>query len=377
MPDDRLQRRAPEALPLTLLTGFLGSGKTTLLNRLVQSPAFADAVVIVNEFGEVAIDHLLIEKADGGLLTLASGCICCSVRGDMVTTLEDLLRRRDNGRMPPFDRIVIETTGLADPAPILNAIALHPYLGLRYRVDGVLTTVDAVHGLATLDAHAEARTQVAVADGLIVTKSDLLADDPPAQAAVGRRLRALNPLAEACDAARGEATATALLAASLFRHAPRLGAAHDHPDHDHPDHDHRDHAGHGAHHHDAHHHGGIGSFVLLGDDPLAATAVEMFLDLLRATHGAALLRVKGLLAMRDDPARPLLVQGVQHTFHPSRRLAAWPDADHGSRLVVIGRDLDRTAIERLWAAFFAPPAIDTPDGAALASPFATGGPGLF
>lgn len=368
MADDRLRRRAPEALPLTLLTGFLGSGKTTLLNRLVEAPAFADAVVIVNEFGEVAIDHLLIEKADGGLLTLASGCICCSVRGDMVTTLEDLLRRRDNGRMPPFDRVVVETTGLADPAPILNAIALHPYLSLRYRVDGVLTTVDALHGLATLDAHAEAQTQVAVADGLIVTKSDLLADRPAMLEFLRGRLRTLNPLADMFDAALGEASAPALLGASLFRHAARLGTEHE--PHDHHDHDHE-------HGEDAHHHAGIGSFVLRGDGPLAATGVEMFLDLVRATHGAALLRVKGLLAMSDDPARPLLVQGVQHTMHPPRRLAAWPDADHGSRLVVIGRDLDRTSIERLWAAFFAAPAIDTPDGAALASPFATSGPGLF
>ena len=372
MADDPLRRRAPDALPLTLLTGFLGSGKTTLLNRLVQSAEFADAVVIVNEFGEVAIDHLLIEKADGGLLTLASGCICCSVRGDMVTTLEDLLRRRDNGRMPPFDRVVVETTGLADPAPILNTIALHPYLSLRYRIDGVLTTVDALHGLATLDARAEAQTQVAVADGLILTKSDLLADRPADLEAVRVRLRTLNPLADVFDAAKGEATASALLAASLFRHAARLGTEVDHAHHHH-DHAHEDH----DHDHGAHHHPGIGSFVLLGDSPLAPTAVEMFLDLLRATHGAALLRVKGLLALSDDPARPLLVQGVQHTFHPSRRLAAWPDGDHGSRLVVIGRDLDRTAIERLWAAFFAPPAIDRADGAALASPFAIGGPGLF
>jgi G3E family GTPase len=369
-----LRRRPPEALPLTLLTGFLGAGKTTLLNRLVQAPELARAVVIINEFGDVPIDHLLVEKADEAMLTLSSGCLCCSVRGDLVATLEDLLRRRDNGRIAPFDRVVIETTGLADPAPILNTVALHPYLMLRFAIEGVITVVDAVHGAATLDRFGEAVRQVAMADCVVLSKTDLLAE-PGAAAALRDRLATLNPLAEIVEAGTPAASAGALLAASLFRNAARLGEAgsHGHEQHAHehgPEAHDRDHD-HGPH--DA----GVGSLVLTAEKPLAPASADMLLDLLRATHGAKLLRVKGLLALSDDPARPLLIQAVQHTAHPARRLAAWPDGDTTSRLVVIGLDLDDMAIRRLWAAFTAPPAVDQPDAAALASSLDRGGPGLF
>lgn len=365
----RLARRAPEPLPITVLTGFLGAGKTTLLNRLVNEPELSGAVVIVNEFGDVAIDHLLVEKAEGGLLTLASGCICCTVRGDLVAVLEDLLRRRDNARMAPFDRVVIETTGLADPAPVLNAIVFHPYLTLRYRIDGVVTLVDALHAAVTLDAHDEAVRQVAVADCLVLTKADLCPDGAVPAALTGR-LSDLNSLADQVGAA--DATAATLLGASLFRHAGRVAARTDEVDHHH--HGHHDHADHDHAHHDhGPHDDRIASFVLTAETPMTAAALDMFLDLLRAGHGPALLRLKGLAALTDDPGRPLLVQGVQHYLHPPRRLPDWPDADRGTRLVVIGRDLDRVVVERLWTAF-GPPAVDRPDAAALAEHLA---PGLF
>src|SRR6476661_3090455 len=163
-------------IPVTVNTGFLGAGKTTLLNRLLRDPALADTVVIVNEFGEIGLDHLLVETASDGMILLAAGCLCCTVRGDLIATLEDLLRKRDNGRIAPFKRVVIETTGLADPAPILHAILYHPYLSLRYALAGVVTLVDAVNGAATLDGHEEAVKQVAMADRLVLTKTDLAGD---------------------------------------------------------------------------------------------------------------------------------------------------------------------------------------------------------
>jgi G3E family GTPase len=388
----REPRRPPPAFPLTVLTGFLGAGKTTLLNRLLQDPALADTLVLINEFGEIGLDHLLVEKVDGDLVVMTSGCLCCTVSGDLTNTLEDLLRRRDNNRIKPFNRVVIETTGLADPAPVLHTLMYHPYLMLRFRLDGVVTLVDAFNGMTILDRHAEAVKQVAVADRLVLTKTDLLSDDADGKAkgaALRARLAALNPTALQFDAARGEADAVHLLNIGLYDpdrkipdvrrwlNAEALTApkedhhhnhGHAHGDYGHDDHGHDDHE-HGRLHQHAHdpnrHDAKIRAFALRHADPVPLAALDMFLELLRTAHGQHLLRVKGIIALADDPSRPLVIHGVQHMFHPPARLDSWPDDDHTTRIVFILHDLEPAFVEALWRGFANLAAPDTPDSTAL------------
>jgi G3E family GTPase len=364
-----------EPIPLTVITGFLGAGKTTLLNALLRDPQLRDTAVLVNEVGEIGLDHLFYEVVDGDTMLLAGGCLCCSVRGDLVAALENILRGIDNGKTAEFRRVVIETTGLADPASVLHAVMAHPYLVRRYRLDGLVTVVDAVNGGGTLDRHQEALKQAAMADRIVLTKTDLAPEDDAA--ALRARLKALNPVAIVSDAAKGEATADGLLNAGLYDPAQKIPdvkrwlkeAEVDEAEHAHHHHD-------GEHdHHHAHHDDKIRTFSIATDKPIPASTIEMFLDFLRATHGPKLLRLKGIVQLAEEPDEPLILHAVQHIIHPPARLPAWPDDDHRSRLVCVTYDLDPAVVRRLFDAFLGVPKTDTPDRAALTdNPLSLGRP---
>ncbi|MET3595992.1 G3E family GTPase [Mesorhizobium shonense] len=360
-------------IPVSVLTGFLGAGKTTLLNRLLKHPQLADTAVIINEFGEVAIDHLLVEQASDGIIQLSDGCLCCTVRGDLVDTLADLVDRLQTGRIARLARVVVETTGLADPAPVLQSIMAHPALVQAFRLDGVITLVDAVNGEAALDGHVEAVKQAAVADRIVLTKTDL-AEGSDVEA-LRARLHQINPGALLLDVNDPGTGAASLFNCGLYNPETKsadvrrwLGeeAAHDHHHHDDHDHSH--------HHHDHRHDSRVRSHALVHDGPVPFSAIEMFLDLLRSTHGEKLLRMKGVIELMEDPSRPLVIHGVQKILHPPARLPAWPDGQRGTRLVLVTLDMPQDYIQRLFAAFTNKPSIDTPDRTALeANPLAIAG----
>jgi G3E family GTPase len=320
-----------DRLPVVLVTGFLGSGKTTLISALLAHPAMGETVVLVNELGEVAIDHHLVRRVDERTVVLASGCVCCTLRGDLRDELRDVLDRRARGELGVVRRVVVETTGVADPAPVLSTLVGESMLRHHVVAEAVVTTVDGVSGAATLDGHAEAVKQAAVADTLVVTKADMAA--PADVAALEARLRALNPVAPVRRVSFGAIAPDVLLGARV-RAEPRavVPADPDGPGEDH-----------------GHHPGDIRSFTLVRDGPLDWDAFAVWLTMLLHSRGLDVLRVKGLL---DVGARgPVVLDGVQHVVHRPRHLAAWPDDDHRTRIVFITRGIERDAVLASLEAF--------------------------
>ncbi|MPS29106.1 MAG: GTP-binding protein [Alcaligenaceae bacterium] len=332
--------------PVSLLTGFLGSGKTTLLGRLIRHPGMADTAVIINEFGEIGLDHHLVEAVSGEAVLLASGCVCCTMRDDLAATLRELYDKRERGEIPAFRRVVIETTGLADPAPIIHSLLKHADVRQVYALDSVISTIDAVNGEAQLDRQPESVKQAAVADRLVLTKADL-ADEVRTEALL-RRLAQLNPEADVVRADRGEVDPARLFEVEAL---PRQRAAEsgDEPEPGGyladvmrhvcgPDCGHACRPG-GPGRHDA----GIRTHAFRFDQPLDWERVSAWLGGLAYFHGDALLRMKGLLNLRNESA-PVAVHAVQHLFHDPVTLAGWPDEDRDSRLVFITQGLDREVI---------------------------------
>jgi G3E family GTPase len=329
-------------IPFHLVSGFLGAGKTTIINRLLRAPELSDALIIVNEWGEVGIDHLLYERLAGEAVLLNSGCVCCALRGDLVDCLHDLLDRRERGAMPQFSRIVLETTGLAEPAPILYALLAEPTLAARLNLSGVTTLIDAVNGLATLRLRPENARQIALADRLVVTKSDLLAPTARVETLAELRegLRALNPVAPILDGAAGEFGARDFLSAAG---APSFSAPPP----------------------PSVHSSSVRAYAFRTEEKIEPRALAQFLALLGGLLGPRLLRLKGVVGLADRPEEPMLIEGAQHVFHAPRALARWPDDDRTTRLVIIVDGLPERRINDLWSALTRAPQVDAPDLEAL------------
>lgn len=330
---------ANDRLPVSLLTGFLGSGKTTLLNHLVKQPQFHRAVLIINEFGEIGLDHDLIETAQEDMVLLNNGCLCCTVRGDLIHTIHDLFLRLARKQIAAFDRIVIETTGLADPAPILQTLMTDPVITARLRLDGVIAVIDAATGLKTLERHAEAAKQAAVADRLLLSKIDLASKSSVTR--LKQRLQRLNPAAPILFAHHGAIDAGHVTGLGLYDPSRKTLDVQNWLKADSYPQLHNHHTGHGHdHHHDINRHDAhIGACCFVIETPITGPCFDLWLGALMAFLGPNLLRVKGIIHLADHD-RPMVIHGVQHIFHPPVFLNHDGGSDRRSRIVFIGYDLD-------------------------------------
>jgi G3E family GTPase len=343
-------------IPVTLVTGFLGSGKTTLINTALRSKELAKTVVVVNEFGEVGLDHQLFASSSDSVVVLENGCLCCTIRSDLVGTLNSLYHARQAGEVPAFDNVVIETSGLAEPGPVLQAFLSEPTLDGLYRVASVLTLVDAVNWAGTSEAHDESVRQVALADQIRITKLDMVTGDRQnSSTRIRLELRRINPSARIDEVDWSPAAIAKLLSSSGFdatdpESDPRpwldvqahQNAAHhhdgcgdDHHEHDHNGHPHRPHLE-GR---------GIESFVLTRETPLTRDEAQFLLDGIGQNLGTGLLRVKGLVNIAEEPGRPAVIQGAQHLLHTMTWLDRWPDGDHRSRIIFITQGIPRDSLK--------------------------------
>ena len=324
---------AADRPPVSIITGYLGSGKTTLLNRLLRDPGMARAAVIINEFGEVALDHLLVATPNENTVLLANGCLCCTIRGDLVGTLADLLAKRGAGGVPAFDRVLVETTGLADPVPVLRTLASDEAIAPRLRPGAVITMVDAVNGEGQLDGCPESVKQAAVADCLVVSKTDIAV--PSALVRLRRRLARLNPGAQVLEAVRGAVAPGVLFDAALLDPAAEREAverwlnegAYSRVESRRTAGRHRD---------------GIQAFAVRHEAPVTGAGLAAWLNLMATLKGANLLRVKGLVNVEGNP---VAVHVVQSVIHEPLTLESWPSADRGTRIVFITRGMPREDIE--------------------------------
>jgi len=325
-----------DVIPISILTGFLGSGKTTILGHLLRQSGFSRTAVIINEFGEVGLDHELVEASEDSFIELKTGCLCCKIRSDLAQTLQDLLQRRDAGKCSAFDRIVIETSGLADPAPILQTLMTDTSIAERFVLGGVVATVDTVTGAGTLQREDVSQKQVAVADAIVLTKLDL---SGPAQPALLRRLTELNAAAPVLSADRGKIDSQCLFSAGLYDpHGRSLDVnswlAQDRHSH-------------------ARHDADIQAYAVVRDEPIRAVTLTLFLETLAEHCGADLLRLKGIVNVAESPDRPAVIHGVQHVFHAPTWLKQWPSDDRSSRIVFITRRVPQRWVEVLLEAISA------------------------
>ena len=330
-------------VPVNLITGFLGSGKTTLLQRLLASPELGRAAVLVNEFGEIGLDHHLLQRVDEAMVLLKSGCVCCTIRGDLRDSILDLYDRRERGVVPPFDRLVIETTGLADPAPIVATLMADPIIRHHFRLGNIVTVVDAKNGRANLRAYEESRKQAAVADRIVISKTDITGAGEVER--LRTALRRLNRTAIQLDAAREPLSAAALMTGDVYDPAAKGGEvrrwlaeedgklADDDPQEDH------------RHDHDVNRHGDdIVAFCVSLDEAVDWSAFAIWLTMLLNRHGRNILRVKGMLHIAGVPT-PVVIHGVQHTIHPPTHLDAWPEGIARTQLVFIAKGLVKSQLQ--------------------------------